>query len=1843
MLRADTRDFTAGLDRAQADLKKFGDQTTRGAETTGGAVASAYRASSDAAKRFGEATVASGATVAASYGKSIAAAGAYSAAVVAAGKESVAALAPVAGAAEKLADSMTALGLNAGIAGRAIGFLTSPLTLIAAGLAAVGLAAKSAVSEMVGTFEQARQLAAVSGVSAQKTIQLSDAISLLGFDAGTLTTAFFRMGNEIETGAVGLTRLGVAVKDSHGDFKAEGDLFLEVRDRLSELGSASERNAALIDIFGRSGRSLAPIFALSREEFRKFLDTAGGIRQWSDEAQRTTMAYVHAQAELALQWAALKQAASEVLLPALGALFSAVSGGIVLFERFAGVLAGIPAIAASIGAALRGIFTGQQGAGAADAAALARQLDVERAQQSREVTTGGPHRLGPVDIKRDLLIAQGRFEATQTQLAIEEAGRKRFVAAGPEIMTTREDLEAQLQALDVREKATQAFFKEQVRLAEMAKDFDANNVREIQNKEQQAYGEIAAQRLNLDAQLIASKKKEKDFIAASTSELLAQHVAAYGTERDKFVAAEAEKVRAFEQTVKKEVSDQAAARELIIAGHRVSAERVMAFDSEQAKKRVELEESLALESVKLFGSTREAFVAEEEAKVRAAETNALKVFGFTKQGQDAVEALHKAAAERIARFDEAAMDKAIAEVQRWQDTVDELLARGDRKAREEDQKRRADIESHFALERAKLDAATQAALAEVGAAPSPVAAAAPAAAKAPLLEMLDAAQGQAEDLDALLKDVWMAPTGFSAETAPLVQMFEAADAVLVGIEARLGRVVRVGMEFSAGPPMTLSGPGEQWTQEQLSDLLAAEERRPRSQFGEFAAPPTQADLEQRLGIQGHTGAWPSDEEIARRHDLAQQQLERMRQKNPALWERMMLNQPPAISPISQGGVEEPVPLPGLTITAPVIRQQEAMEQADADARREIWRAYWMKRREMAAEHDEAVQRSTDIGAANDIRASQRQLQNHTEALKAINGADQNNLRLAIDNEQERLKADTAASGGLMENAGNVARFVVNEFRLQAIAAGDFWDSVSQGAKDVSQAVRKTLSDNIFEFFKTGTLTAAKLWQSFMDSMLRAVANFLASQVVQSLLGVASQVVGAFGGGGGAGAAAGGVSSLLGGGPAGTSGGVGGVLGFLGAGGGAAASMIGGTTGQLLAGITGAASLASNLGAFVSVGKAALSATTGVGQAISTATGTTGSGAGAAGGLGSAITGNAAGLAGGVGGILQIVGALTGNQNLQRGGGALGSLGLLNLTGAAAAIVPPVAVALNVGTAIFNLAQGQQKEASIGTLAGTAIGAGLGTFVFPGVGTVLGAAIGGAFGNFLGGLFGGGGGKTHAQREADEFSRAVGGLTGPEQALGKAKSPQQLTEALLALTHANFGGGRGAVGASTAGFVFGLPGGLLGTRTPAGSRVQAPETFMTELLAHPEQFTARIQLGVSGSLKTSINKPIETFVKAWVENFKKVNAEITAALDDLFKAEVSAKPLTLAENIAKEASLFGEFLTTARVESQKQIDAAHVTLVTLTDPQAILDKVSKIKDMITARYQGEIDLVQKWAAEMQKAASAWQTLSAAVAEQKVSLRLGPFGPTNPSERVALTQERFEDALLKFRAAPTPEAGARVAALVDPFLQAASDQFARPSLEFRKIFDEAMAALTEVQDEATKVQKQFQDALAAALGDGLTIDKLIEKNTADMATSLKELRLETILALRAQGFTVPVPADLVAQMMTAVGSPAAEVAKASSMSDASLRDLLKKFMTIPVMPQMQGGGPVFETGPAFLHRGEYVVPAGAGGATTLVIETGAIVVQGAEDPEETARRTVGALEHMLRTGRLGQAVRARVRRA
>lgn len=141
--------------------------------------------------------------------------------------------------------------------------------------AAVGMAGVFSVDFMArlvkGGLDYAASLGEVSqqlGVTTRTLQEYRYAATQAGISQDEMDKRLAKLTRTIGEAALGgraqseaFNRLGISIRDSAGNIKEAGDLMPEIAEGLKRLGSEAERQATLVDLFGRSGQRLAPLMA----------------------------------------------------------------------------------------------------------------------------------------------------------------------------------------------------------------------------------------------------------------------------------------------------------------------------------------------------------------------------------------------------------------------------------------------------------------------------------------------------------------------------------------------------------------------------------------------------------------------------------------------------------------------------------------------------------------------------------------------------------------------------------------------------------------------------------------------------------------------------------------------------------------------------------------------------------------------------------------------------------------------------------------------------------------------------------------------------------------------------------------------------------------------------------------------------------------------------------------------------------------------------------------------------------------------------------------------------------------------------------------------------------------------------------------------------------------------------------------------------------------------------------------------------------------------------------------------------------------------------------------------
>lgn len=155
-----------------------------------------------------------------------------------------------------------------------------------AGALGISLGVSTAISGIQRFVSSTIELADSMGKTAEQTGLTIEEISALRFateqadvDFGTLQSSLTKFNRTIAEAGSGnkaakdaFLQLGISMETVKAT-KSE-DLFMLVAQRVSELGSETDRTKALVDVFGRSGADLAPLFSQGAEGIAKAKEAA---------------------------------------------------------------------------------------------------------------------------------------------------------------------------------------------------------------------------------------------------------------------------------------------------------------------------------------------------------------------------------------------------------------------------------------------------------------------------------------------------------------------------------------------------------------------------------------------------------------------------------------------------------------------------------------------------------------------------------------------------------------------------------------------------------------------------------------------------------------------------------------------------------------------------------------------------------------------------------------------------------------------------------------------------------------------------------------------------------------------------------------------------------------------------------------------------------------------------------------------------------------------------------------------------------------------------------------------------------------------------------------------------------------------------------------------------------------------------------------------------------------------------------------------------------------------------------------------------------------------------------
>ncbi len=179
------------------------------------------------------------------------------------------------------AEPVTEVGEAFGGLGEKLSGLTAVAEGAAAGLAAILAVTVAlstgvflAVSASADATNQITDLAERAGTGTEFLSRLGFAAEQSGVSFDQLHTSLTTLTERIATAPKEFAKWGISVEDANGGLKSTEQLVLEIATKMQSTGSASERAAMGMDLFGKAGKELVPLLMEGTAGLEAFFEQA---------------------------------------------------------------------------------------------------------------------------------------------------------------------------------------------------------------------------------------------------------------------------------------------------------------------------------------------------------------------------------------------------------------------------------------------------------------------------------------------------------------------------------------------------------------------------------------------------------------------------------------------------------------------------------------------------------------------------------------------------------------------------------------------------------------------------------------------------------------------------------------------------------------------------------------------------------------------------------------------------------------------------------------------------------------------------------------------------------------------------------------------------------------------------------------------------------------------------------------------------------------------------------------------------------------------------------------------------------------------------------------------------------------------------------------------------------------------------------------------------------------------------------------------------------------------------------------------------------------------------------
>lgn len=214
---------------------------------------------------------------------------------------------------------------------------------IVSAMASAGTALVNATLDTSHLADELMTLSSTTGLSTDAIQELNYASELLDVDTSTVTGSMTKLLKTMSSAADGSSsamskfeELGLAIYDTDGNLRSAEDVFWDAVDVLGQIDNETERDAAAMELFGKSARELNPLIEAGSDAFAELAQEAHDVGYVMDgETLDAFGALDDNMVRMTNTAQAVEQSFGQVLLP----LLTDASGDLVdLMGDFSGTL-----------------------------------------------------------------------------------------------------------------------------------------------------------------------------------------------------------------------------------------------------------------------------------------------------------------------------------------------------------------------------------------------------------------------------------------------------------------------------------------------------------------------------------------------------------------------------------------------------------------------------------------------------------------------------------------------------------------------------------------------------------------------------------------------------------------------------------------------------------------------------------------------------------------------------------------------------------------------------------------------------------------------------------------------------------------------------------------------------------------------------------------------------------------------------------------------------------------------------------------------------------------------------------------------------------------------------------------------------------------------------------------------------------------------------------------------------------------------------------------------------------------------------------------------------------------